>query len=129
MYDKILQDCVSKDVMCSYLQSLSELDSLAELQCKGKSVDTKFDRPSVVRQPNAQRIPKPSVLGVNQKPTVGRPQLQSNQSRVKVLPNNRQVKAKKTQVEVHPRIPSVSNKIKSVNAYKDSLNSRTLNAN
>ncbi|GJY33658.1 ribonuclease H-like domain, reverse transcriptase, RNA-dependent DNA polymerase [Tanacetum coccineum] len=33
---------------------------------KGKSVDTKFDKPSVVRQPNAQRIPKPSVLG---KPT------------------------------------------------------------
>nr|GEY58319.1 uncharacterized mitochondrial protein AtMg00810-like [Tanacetum cinerariifolium] len=219
MYDKILQDCVSKDVMCSYLQSLSDLDSLAELQCmylhkvkecdclaqklskqtesvskklnwniaisefkkliekgKGKSVDTKFDRPSVVRQPNAQRIPKPSVLGrptpflnsldriyfpkimsvskanvseglskpvtaqtlpqiakkavrVNHKPTVGRPQLQSNQSRVKDLPNNSQVKAKKTQVEVHPRIPSVSNKIKSVNAYKDSLNSRTLNAN
>nr|GEY75713.1 hypothetical protein [Tanacetum cinerariifolium] len=98
MYDVILHDCVSKDVMCSYLQSLSNLDTLAELQymylhkvkecdClsqklskqtesvskkkliekgKGKSVDTKFDRPSVVRQPNAQRIPKPSVLG---KPT------------------------------------------------------------
>nr|GEV10985.1 retrovirus-related Pol polyprotein from transposon TNT 1-94 [Tanacetum cinerariifolium] len=33
MYDKILQDCVSKDVMCSYLQSLSDLDTLAELQC------------------------------------------------------------------------------------------------
>nr|GEZ92586.1 putative ribonuclease H-like domain-containing protein [Tanacetum cinerariifolium] len=33
---------------------------------KGKSMDTKFDRPSVIRQPNAQRIPKPSVLG---KPT------------------------------------------------------------
>ncbi|GKC92862.1 hypothetical protein Tco_1158304 [Tanacetum coccineum] len=31
-----------------------------------KSVDTKFDKPSVVRQPNALRIPKPSVLG---KPT------------------------------------------------------------
>ncbi|GJZ88835.1 hypothetical protein Tco_0660617 [Tanacetum coccineum] len=28
-----------------------------------KSVDTKFDKPSVVRQPNAQRIPKPSVSG------------------------------------------------------------------
>nr|GEU77197.1 hypothetical protein [Tanacetum cinerariifolium] len=141
MYDDILQDCVSKDVMCSYLMSLSDLDALAKLQCmylhkvkecdclaqklskqtesvskkvknntvfnekasnvfrkeceqyfeiqdlkaqmqdkniaiselkkliekgKGKSVDTKFDRPSVVRQPNAQRIPKPSVLG---KPT------------------------------------------------------------
>nr|GEY55556.1 retrovirus-related Pol polyprotein from transposon TNT 1-94 [Tanacetum cinerariifolium] len=33
MYDVILQDCVSKDVMCSYLQSLSNLDALAELQC------------------------------------------------------------------------------------------------
>nr|GEZ44920.1 hypothetical protein [Tanacetum cinerariifolium] len=120
MYDEILQECVSKDVMCSYLMSLSDLDALDELQClylhkvkecdclaqklskqtesvskkvhtellqrfakvekhsisleialqkckeKGKYVDTKFDRPSVVRQPNAQRIPKPSVLG---KPT------------------------------------------------------------
>nr|GEX39301.1 retrovirus-related Pol polyprotein from transposon TNT 1-94 [Tanacetum cinerariifolium] len=156
MYDVILQECVSKDVMCSYLQSLSDLDALAELQClylhkvkecdclaqklsnqpesvskkvhnqllqcfakvekhlisleialqkpsnvfrkereqyveiqdlkvqlqdkniaiselkkliekgKGKFVDTKFDKPSVARQPNAQRIPKPSVLG---KPT------------------------------------------------------------
>nr|GEZ49882.1 Gag-Pol polyprotein [Tanacetum cinerariifolium] len=129
MYDVILQECVSKDVMCSYLQSLFDLDALAELQlekhsisleialqkCKeqvkndtvcnekasnvfrkereqyieiqdlkaklqdkniaiselkklietsrGKSVDTKFDRPSVVRQPNAQRIPKSSILG------------------------------------------------------------------
>nr|GEU62111.1 hypothetical protein [Tanacetum cinerariifolium] len=138
MYDEILQDCVSKGVMCSYLQSLSNFDALAELQCmylhkvkerdcpaqklskqtefvskndtvynekdsnvfrkereqyfeiqdlkaklqdkniaiselkkliekgKGKSVDTKFDRPSVARLPNAQRILKPSVLG---KPT------------------------------------------------------------
>nr|GEV00841.1 hypothetical protein [Tanacetum cinerariifolium] len=137
MYDVILQECVSKDVMCSYLQSLFDLDALAELQCmylqkvkecdylaqklsnqtesakndtvwnekasngfrkereqyikiqdlkaklqdkniaiselkklieKGnrKSVDTKFNKSSIVRQPNAQRIPKPSVLG---KPT------------------------------------------------------------
>nr|GEW32091.1 retrovirus-related Pol polyprotein from transposon TNT 1-94 [Tanacetum cinerariifolium] len=33
MYDVILQDCVSKDVMCSYLMSLSDLDALYELQC------------------------------------------------------------------------------------------------
>nr|GEV97093.1 hypothetical protein [Tanacetum cinerariifolium] len=170
MYNVILQECVSNDVKCSYFQSLSDLDALAELQCmylhkvkecdclaqklskqiesfskkvhtellqrfaivekhsisleialqkckeqvkndtvcnekasnvfqkereqyyeiqdfkakfqdkniaisklqkliekrKGKFVDTKFDRPSGVRQPNAQRIPKPSVLG---KPT------------------------------------------------------------
>nr|GEX95546.1 hypothetical protein [Tanacetum cinerariifolium] len=93
MYDVILQDCVSKDVMCSYLMSFSDLDALDELQClylhkknirfllkllcksvknselkkliekgKGKSMDTKFDKPSVIRQPNAQRILKPSVL-------------------------------------------------------------------
>nr|GEV39742.1 hypothetical protein [Tanacetum cinerariifolium] len=160
MYDEILQDYVSKDVMCSYLISLSDLDALAELQCmylhkvkececlaqnlskqtesvskkvkndtvcnekasnvfqkereqyieiqdlkaklqdkniairelkkliekgRGKSVDTKFDRPSVVRQPNAQRIPKPLVLGVNHKPTVSIPQLKSIQSRDKIV--------------------------------------------
>nr|GEZ40031.1 retrovirus-related Pol polyprotein from transposon TNT 1-94 [Tanacetum cinerariifolium] len=33
MYDVILQECVSKDVMCSYLMSLSDLDAIAELQC------------------------------------------------------------------------------------------------
>ncbi|GKA09869.1 retrovirus-related pol polyprotein from transposon TNT 1-94 [Tanacetum coccineum] len=167
MYDMLLQECVSNDVMCSYLHSLSDLDAYTELQClylhkvkecdclaqklskqtesvskevytkllqsfaklekhsislelalqqcqeqikndtvckvtssnvfqkereqylkiqdlkaqlqdkniaicelkkliekcKGKSMETKFDKPSVVRQPNAQRIPKPSVLG------------------------------------------------------------------
>ncbi|GJS16128.1 hypothetical protein Tco_0410600 [Tanacetum coccineum] len=135
MYDMLLQECVSNDVMCSYLHLLSDLDVHIELQClylhkvkecdslaqklskqtesvskevyiellrtsnvfqkereqylkiqdlraqlqdkniaicelkkliekcKGKSVETKFDKPYVVRQPNAQRIPKPSVLG------------------------------------------------------------------
>ncbi|GJR42782.1 retrovirus-related pol polyprotein from transposon TNT 1-94 [Tanacetum coccineum] len=41
---------------------ISELKKLIE-KYKGKCVETKFDKPSVVRQPNAQRIPKPSVLG------------------------------------------------------------------
>ncbi|GJW74866.1 retrovirus-related pol polyprotein from transposon TNT 1-94 [Tanacetum coccineum] len=45
--------------------AISELKKLIE-KCKGKSVETMFDKPSVVRQPNAQRIPKPSILG---KPT------------------------------------------------------------
>nr|GEX71533.1 retrovirus-related Pol polyprotein from transposon TNT 1-94 [Tanacetum cinerariifolium] len=67
--------------------------------------------------------------GVNHKLNVSRPQLKSNQSTDKVLPNNSQVKVKKTQVEVHPRIPSVLNKMKSVTAYKDNLHSITLNAN
>ncbi|GJV03305.1 hypothetical protein Tco_1336874 [Tanacetum coccineum] len=45
--------------------TISDLKNLIE-NCKGKSVETQFNKPSVVRQPNAQRIPKPSVLG---KPT------------------------------------------------------------
>ncbi|GJV35622.1 hypothetical protein Tco_1408099 [Tanacetum coccineum] len=97
MYDILLQECVSSDVMCSYLHLLSDLDVHNELQCvylrkvkecesqlqdkniaiselkkliekcKGKYVETKFDKLSVVRQLNAQRILKASVLG---KPTL-----------------------------------------------------------
>nr|GEV75830.1 hypothetical protein [Tanacetum cinerariifolium] len=287
MYDMILRECVSYEVMCTYFLSSSYLDALAELQClylhkvkecdrlaqklskqtesvnndtvwneqvsnifrkehekyieiqdlkaqlqdkhiaiselnkfiekgKGKFVDTKFDKPSVVRQPNAQWIPKPSVLGkptpfldslerryfpktksvpktnvseglskpvtaktlpqtarqavsntnvlkqsmyridnrttqtrapqspqtvrntnpcvststgLNHKTNVSRPQHRSNQLKDKVVPNNSQVKLKKTQVEEHPRISSISNKIKSVTMCNDSLNSRTLNVN
>ncbi|GKB13291.1 retrovirus-related pol polyprotein from transposon TNT 1-94, partial [Tanacetum coccineum] len=320
MYDMLLQECVSKDVMCSYLQSSSDLDEITELQClylhkvrecdclaqklseqtefvskeiytellqsfaklekhsisleialqecqeqlkndtvckekasnvfrkereqyfeiqdlkaqlqdkniaiselkkliekcKGKSVDTKFDKPSVVRQPNAQRIPKPSVLGkpasfsdslerkyfakkksvlktneseglskpvtpqnlpqtatqavrntnvikpgmyriassttqtrapqltqtsrntnprvststgVAHKTNVSRPQPRSNQIKDKVMPTTSHVKFKKTEVEEHPRISSISNQTKSVTACNDSLNSRTSNVN
>ncbi|GJZ37283.1 retrovirus-related pol polyprotein from transposon TNT 1-94 [Tanacetum coccineum] len=45
--------------------AISELKKLIE-KCKGKSVETQVDKPSVARQPNVQQIPKPSVLG---KPT------------------------------------------------------------
>ncbi|GJR05146.1 retrovirus-related pol polyprotein from transposon TNT 1-94 [Tanacetum coccineum] len=129
MYDILLQECVSNDVMCSYLHSLSDLDAHTKLQClylhkvkeylkaqlqdkniaiselkkliekfKGKSVDTKFDKPSVVRQPNAQRIPKPSVLSkptpfsdslernrVIHRTNVSRPQLRSTQMKDKIV--------------------------------------------
>ncbi|GJR10366.1 retrovirus-related pol polyprotein from transposon TNT 1-94 [Tanacetum coccineum] len=47
----------------------------------------------------------------------------------KVVPNNSQVKDKKTEVEDHPRISSISNKTKSVTASNDSLKSRTSNVN
>nr|GEY01720.1 retrovirus-related Pol polyprotein from transposon TNT 1-94 [Tanacetum cinerariifolium] len=67
--------------------------------------------------------------GVNHKTNVSRPQHRSNQMKDKVVQNNSQVKLKKTQVEDHPRIPSISNKIKSVTACNDSLNSKTSNAN
>ncbi|GJV48031.1 hypothetical protein Tco_1438243 [Tanacetum coccineum] len=168
--------------------AISELKKLIE-KCKGKYVDTKFDKPSVVRQPNAQRIPKPSVLGkpapfsdslerkyfakkksvlktnesegmyriassttqtrapqlnqtsrntnphvststgVAHKTNVSRPQPRSNQMKDKVVPNTSHVKFKKTEVEEHPRISSISNQTKSVTACNDSLNSRTSNVN
>ncbi|GKA37069.1 hypothetical protein Tco_0723634 [Tanacetum coccineum] len=167
--------------------AISELKKLIE-KCKGKSVETKFDKPSVVRQPNAQRIPKPSVLGkpapfldslerksfsktklvpktnipdmyridtrttqtrapqlpqtsrntnprvststrVIHKTTVSRPQLRSTQMKDNVMSNNSQVKDKKTELENHPRISSISNETKSVTASNDILKSRTSNVN
>ncbi|GJZ35045.1 hypothetical protein Tco_0580862 [Tanacetum coccineum] len=198
IYDLLLEECVSKDVTCSYLHSLSDLNAYAELQCmylhkvkececlaqklskqtesvnkevhnkllksfaklekhsislelslqhckeqmknnpvckenasnvfrkereqyheiqdlkaqmqdknmvinelkklilvtKGKSVETQFDKPSVVRQPNAQRIPKPSVLG---KPTPfsNSPKMRITQQN---LPQNRK------QAEIHSNV-------------------------
>nr|GEU90702.1 integrase, catalytic region, zinc finger, CCHC-type, peptidase aspartic, catalytic [Tanacetum cinerariifolium] len=193
--------------------AISELKKL-NVKGKGKSVETKFDKPFVVQQPKAQRIPKPSVLskpapfsdslerryfsmtksvpktnvseglskpvtaqtlpqtarqaisntnvlkpgmyridnratqtrapqspqtvrntnphvstfiGVNHKTNVSRPRHRSNQLKDKVVPNNSQVKLKKTQVEEHPKTSSISNKLKSVTACDDSLNSRTSN--
>ncbi|GJU81605.1 hypothetical protein Tco_1283970 [Tanacetum coccineum] len=168
MYDLLIEECVSKDVTCSYLHSLSDLNAYAELQClylhkvkececlaqklskqtesnlclttmkrtnennsvckengsnvfrkereqyheiqdlkaqmqdknmviselkkliencKGKSVETQFNKPSVVRQPNAQRIPKPSVLG---KPTPfsNSPEMRSFQTKQSVNKTN-----------------------------------------
>ncbi|GKF68305.1 hypothetical protein Tco_0197984, partial [Tanacetum coccineum] len=135
---------------------INELKKLI-LVTKGKSVETQLDKPSVVRQPNAQRIPKPSVLG---KPTpfsnspemrcfqtkqsvnktnvsdgvihttsVSRPQLKSYQVKDKVMPNISQVKFTKKEVEDHHRISSISKKTKSVSACNDSSNSRTSNEN
>ncbi|GJU97346.1 hypothetical protein Tco_1326617 [Tanacetum coccineum] len=68
--------------------------------------------------------------GVIHKTNVSRPQLRSTQMKDKVVPNNSQVKDKKTEVEDHPRISRISrisNKTKSVTASNDSLKSKTLN--
>nr|GFA14236.1 hypothetical protein [Tanacetum cinerariifolium] len=95
-------------------------------------IDNKTAHTRAPQLPQTVRNTNPYVstsIGVNHNTNVSRLQLKSNQSKDKVLPNNSQVKAKKTQVEVYPRIPSVSNKKKSVTACKDNLNSRTLNAN
>nr|GEV77251.1 hypothetical protein [Tanacetum cinerariifolium] len=182
---------VSKEVHTELLQRFAKVEKhfitlkISLQKCKGKSVDTKSNEPSVVQQPNAQRIPKPSVLGkpapfldslerryfsktksvpktnvseglpkpvtaqtlpqtarqavsntnvlkpgmINHKTNVSRPHHRSNQLKDKVVPNNSQVKPKKTQVEEHPRISSIYNKTKSVTVCNDSLNSRTSNVN
>ncbi|GJS94824.1 retrovirus-related pol polyprotein from transposon TNT 1-94 [Tanacetum coccineum] len=66
--------------------AINELKKLIE-KCKGKSVETQFDKPFVVRQPNAQRIPKPSVLG---KPTPfsNSPKMRSFQTKQSVNKTN-----------------------------------------
>ncbi|GJY38953.1 retrovirus-related pol polyprotein from transposon TNT 1-94 [Tanacetum coccineum] len=65
---------------------INELKKLI-LVTKGKSVETQFNKPSVVRQPNAQRIPKPSVLG---KPTPfsNSPEMRSFQTKQSVNKTN-----------------------------------------
>ncbi|GJW47557.1 retrovirus-related pol polyprotein from transposon TNT 1-94 [Tanacetum coccineum] len=60
------------------------------------------------------------------KTNVSRPQLRSTQMKDKVVPNNSHMKNKKTEVEDHHRVSSISNKTKSVTASTDT---RTLNVN
>ncbi|GJX64575.1 retrovirus-related pol polyprotein from transposon TNT 1-94 [Tanacetum coccineum] len=149
MYDMLLQECVSKDVMCSYLRTSSDLDEITELQClylishgsgclaQKLSEQTvfysKFDNPYVVRTyPNAQDLTKPSVLGKrnsSQKLMFADHSLGAIKWKDKVVQYTSHAKLKKTEVEEHPRISSISNKTKSVTACNDSLNSRSSNAN
>ncbi|GJW14181.1 retrovirus-related pol polyprotein from transposon TNT 1-94 [Tanacetum coccineum] len=107
--------------------AISEFKKLVE-KCKGESVETQFDKPFVVRQPNAQRIPKPSVFG---KPTpfLNSPEMRSFQTKQSVVPNNSQVKFNHKEVEEYHRISSISRKTKSVITCNDSLKSKTLNVN
>nr|GEX51830.1 putative reverse transcriptase domain-containing protein [Tanacetum cinerariifolium] len=82
--------------------------------------------PQTVRNTNSRVS---TSTGVNHKTNVSKPQHRSNQLKDKVVTNNSQVKLKKTQVEEHTRNSSISNKIKSVTACNDSLNSRHSSVN
>ncbi|GJX97444.1 hypothetical protein Tco_0353242 [Tanacetum coccineum] len=68
-------------------------------------------------------------IGITHRTSVSRPQLKSTQVKDKVMHKNSQVKFKKTGVEEHHRISSISKKIKSVTTCNDSLKSRTSNVN
>ncbi|GJX62746.1 hypothetical protein Tco_0295646 [Tanacetum coccineum] len=140
MYDMLLQECVSNDVMCSYLHSLSDLDAHTELQFlylhKVKECMYRIDSSTIQTRapqlPQTYRNTNPRVstsTGAAHRTNVSRPQPRSNQMKDKVMPYTSQVKFKKTKVEDHHRISRISNKTKSVTACNDSLKSRTLNVN
>ncbi|GKA21498.1 hypothetical protein Tco_0701487, partial [Tanacetum coccineum] len=114
MYDMLLQECVSNDVMCMY------------------RIDTRTTQTRAPQLPQTSRNTNTRVstsTRVIHKTNVSRPQLRSTQMKDKVMPHNSHMKNKKTRVEDHHRISSISNKTKSVTTYIDSLKSRTLNVN
>ncbi|GJY26572.1 hypothetical protein Tco_0401298 [Tanacetum coccineum] len=78
--------------------AISELKKLIE-KMKGKSVETKFEKSSVIRQPNAFKSQRQSILGVIPSTRVSRLQLKGNQLEDRVMPNNSQ--GKKQNVEDH----------------------------
>ncbi|GJT71050.1 retrovirus-related pol polyprotein from transposon TNT 1-94, partial [Tanacetum coccineum] len=106
--------------------AISELKKLIE-KMKGKSVETKFEKSSVIRQPNAFKSQRQSILGLIPNTSVSRPQLKSNHLEDRVVSNNSQ--GKKQEVEDHRRKFKFSNNKTSVTACNDSLNSKTLNVN
>ncbi|GJT55062.1 retrovirus-related pol polyprotein from transposon TNT 1-94 [Tanacetum coccineum] len=82
--------------------------------------------------PQTYRNTNPHVsrsTGVTHITNVSRPQTRNTQIKDKVMPNIIQVKYKKTEVEDHHRISSITNQTKSVTACNDSLKSRTSNVN
>nr|GEX77656.1 hypothetical protein [Tanacetum cinerariifolium] len=95
--------------------AISELKKLIE-KLKGKSVDTKFEKSSVIRQPNAFK-------GVIPPTSVSRPQLKGNP----IEDNNSQ--GKKQEVEDHRRNVKFPKNKTSVTACNDSLNAKTSNVN
>nr|GEV11186.1 retrovirus-related Pol polyprotein from transposon TNT 1-94 [Tanacetum cinerariifolium] len=95
-------------------------------------IDTGTTQTKAPQFPQTSRNTNPRMstsIGVNHNTNVSRTQHMSTQMKDKVVPNNSQVKLNKTKVEDHPRIPSISNKTKSVTACNDSLNSKTSNVN
>ncbi|GJZ50833.1 hypothetical protein Tco_0605348 [Tanacetum coccineum] len=95
-------------------------------------INTRTVQTRVPQLPQTYRNTNPRVstsTGVNHRTNVSRPQLRSTQMKDKVVPNTSQVKFKKTEVEDHHRISSISNQSKSITACNDSLKSRTSNVN
>ncbi|GKB15128.1 hypothetical protein Tco_0849051 [Tanacetum coccineum] len=93
-------------------------------------IDTITTQTRATWLPSTSRNTNPHVsisTGVIHRTSVSRPQLKSTPMKDKDVQNNSQVKFKKTEVEDHHRIPSISNKTKSITACNDSLKYRTSN--
>nr|GEV31099.1 retrovirus-related Pol polyprotein from transposon TNT 1-94 [Tanacetum cinerariifolium] len=106
--------------------AISKLKKLIE-KMKGKSVETNFEKSSVIQQPNAFKSQRQSILGVIFTTSVSRPQLKSNQLEDRVMPNNSQWK--KQEVEDHRRNFKFSNNKTFVTMCNNSLKAKTLNVN
>nr|GEV22622.1 hypothetical protein [Tanacetum cinerariifolium] len=144
--DRLLREYYYADHMNAILGVYTELDedkgiAVSELKkliekLKGKYVETKFVKSSVIRQLNAFKSQGPSILG---KPTIFsdslerkdflklKPQLKSNQIEDRVMLNNSQ--GKKQEVEDHHRNVKFSKNKTSVTVCNDSLNAKTSNVN
>ncbi|GJX64668.1 hypothetical protein Tco_0299011 [Tanacetum coccineum] len=95
-------------------------------------IDTRTTQTRAPQLSQTSRNTNPCVstsTGVIHKANVRRPQLKSTQMKDKVMTNNSQVKFKRTEIEDHHRISSISNKTKSVTACNDNLKSKTSNVN
>ncbi|GJW25185.1 integrase, catalytic region, zinc finger, CCHC-type containing protein [Tanacetum coccineum] len=121
--DKFFEIQVLKAQLQDKNISISELKKLIA-KLKGKSVETKFEKSSVIRQQNAFKCQKQSILVI---PTisVSRPQLKRNPLEDRVLHNNSQ--GKKQEVEDRHRIFKFTNNKTSVTACNDNLNVKTTN--
>nr|GFA07843.1 hypothetical protein [Tanacetum cinerariifolium] len=96
---------------------ISELKKLNE-KLKGKSMDTKFEKSSVIRQPNAfKRV----ILTTS----VSRPSLKSNPQGDRVMHNNSH--RKKQEVEDHRRSVKLSKNKTSVTAFASESNKKPIN--
>ncbi|GJS24570.1 reverse transcriptase domain-containing protein [Tanacetum coccineum] len=141
MYDMLLQE-MSTGIYC-LAQKLSEQTEFPQTAMQAVR-NTNVIKPGMYRiassttqtrapqlnQTSRNTNPRVSTsIGVTHKTNVSRPQPRSNQMKDKVVPNTSHVKLKKTEVEEHLMISSISNQTKSVTACNDSLNSRTSNVN
>nr|GEV47451.1 hypothetical protein [Tanacetum cinerariifolium] len=127
MYDMLLQEFTTQNLPQIASQAVRNTNVIKPSMYR---IDSRTTYTRAPQLPQTYRNTNPRVstsTGVTHRTNVSRPQLRSTQMKNKVVPNNSQVKDKKTGVEDHPRISSIFTK--PVTACNDSLKSRTSNAN